>query len=78
LDSKLQQKIHGVMRLAIEDGKQQGLNVDDAMQLISDRLINDADPDVVAFAQHHNQYVQRLEEIDRAKRAERDEDTPLS
>jgi hypothetical protein len=59
LDSKLQQKIQCVMRLAIEDAKRYGLNVEETMQLIADRLINDPDPDVVAFQEPHNRHIRR-------------------
>jgi hypothetical protein len=66
------------MRLAIEDGKRQGLNVEETMQLIADTLINDPDPDVAAFQERHNRYVRRLQEIERAQKAERAENEPLN
>jgi antitoxin component of RelBE/YafQ-DinJ toxin-antitoxin module len=78
LDPKVQEKIDQAMRAAAEEAKQLGLNMEDAMQLIADRLINDPDPDVVAFQEGHNNYVERLRQIDVAQRAERDDGTPIN
>jgi hypothetical protein len=47
------------MHLAVEDAKRHGFNVEETMQLIADRLINDPDPDVVAFQERHNRHVRR-------------------
>jgi hypothetical protein len=47
------------MAAAFEDAKRRGLNMDQTLQAVADALINDPDPEVVAFQERHNRHVRR-------------------
>ena len=47
------------MAAAFEDAQRRGLDMDHALQAVADALINDPDPEVVAFQEQHNMTVRR-------------------
>jgi hypothetical protein len=56
---ELEEKINRAMAAAVEDAQRRGLDMDHTLQAVADALINDPDPEVVAFQERHNMTVRR-------------------